>query len=133
MGRWARVNDVWPDVIITSPAVRARDTADAFRKAGKYDVRIEREPVLYESSFNKIMHILQARTEHAVMLVGHNPSMEDLVVTLTGTELRFVTAAFAWIELPIQKWSEFCLSTRGHLKAFWVPRELPKPLSDIDT
>ena len=133
MGRWARVNEVWPDVIITSSAVRARDTADAFRGAGKYDVRIEPAPILYESSLDKIMDLLQARTEHAVMLVGHNPSMEDLVATLTGAELRFVTAAFAWIELPIQQWSELSLSSPGHLKAFWVPRELPKPPSAVDS
>ena len=126
MGRWARVNEVWPDVVLSSTALRAQLTAEAFISAGKYEsVAIESKPALYEASADTIIDVLQARKEHAVMLVGHNPSLEDLVVSLTNTEVRFVTAAFAWIELPIENWPELCVGVPGYLREFWIPRKLP--------
>jgi len=124
MGHWARVNNVWPDAVISSTAVRAHQTALAFVQAGKFDLEIELEPKFYDASPKEILRLLRPRSEHAVLVVGHNPSMEDLVEMLTGEELRFVTAALAWIELPIETWSELNTSTRGHLREFWIPRSL---------
>ena len=138
MGKWARINNAWPDAIVSSTAVRAQQTAAAFVKAGKYDLEIELTPKLYEASTEDVLNLLRPRKEHAILLVGHNPTMEDLVADLTGKYLRFVTAAFAWIELPIEAWSEIGsvslgvgrpglsdhLGGVGHLREFWIPRAL---------
>ena len=126
MGMWARANEVWPDVVISSTALRARNTAEAFLQAGKYSaVPLEIEASLYHASAEEMVSLVQGRSEHALMLVGHNPGMESLVESLAMRPLRFVTAAFAWFELPIEHWSELTLNTQAHLRAFWVPKELP--------
>ena len=126
MGRWARVHEVWPDVVISSTAARAQLTSEAFIEAGKYEVPIVAEPRLYHCTARSIVELVRLRSEHAVMIVGHNPGLEELVEGLTKQPIRFVTAAFAWIELPIASWSELSLEVKGHLRALWKPKELPE-------
>jgi phosphohistidine phosphatase len=58
------------------------------------------------------------------MIVGHNPGLEDLVAKLTGEEHDMPTAALAQIALPIDRWRDLKLSTRGTLLALWRPTEL---------
>ena len=126
MGRWARVHEVWPDVVLSSTAARAQATCEAFIEAGKYEVPVIAESRLYHCDSSDIVDLVRLRSEHAVMIVGHNPGLEDLVESLTKQPVRFVTAAFAWIELPIESWSELSLDVKGHLRALWKPKELPE-------
>jgi len=63
-------------------------------------------------------------THQCVMLVGHNPSMEELVEILTGEYQRFPTAALAQVELPIDQWGEFDEDIEGRLVNLWRPKEL---------
>jgi phosphohistidine phosphatase len=59
-----------------------------------------------------------------VMIVGHNPGLEELVAKLTGEPTDFPTAALAHIALPIERWRDLKLSTRGTLSDLWRPKEL---------
>ncbi|MEK6234299.1 MAG: hypothetical protein N2C14_06280, partial [Planctomycetales bacterium] len=59
-----------------------------------------------------------------VLVVGHNPDMEELVCMLTGEQATFPTAALARIDLPIDSWSELVPETDGALIDLWRPREL---------
>ena len=77
-----------PDVIITSDAVRARTTAEAVAEAAGYSQAINIEPSLYHAKPNDLLAVLSdvrsdART---VLVVGHNPGLEDLVRQLTGED-----------------------------------------------
>ena len=58
------------------------------------------------------------------MVVGHNPTMEQLVRSLTGAFRRMPTAALAHIELPIQRWETLDLKTAGTLVNLWTPKTL---------
>ena len=59
-----------------------------------------------------------------VMIVGHNPGLEELVEQLTGKRLDLPTAALAQIVLPIDQWRDLKRSTRGTLMGHWRPKEL---------
>lgn len=59
------------------------------------------------------------------MIVGHNPGLEDLVKQLTGEWQDMPTAALAQIVLPIDRWGDLDMSTRGALVGHWRPAELP--------
>ena len=59
-----------------------------------------------------------------VMIVGHNPGLEELVAQLTGERQDLPTAALAQIVLPIHRWRDLTLSTRGTLLGHWRPKEL---------
>jgi phosphohistidine phosphatase len=54
--------------------------------------------------------IIQSVVVH-VVLVGHNPGLENLVTLLTDRPIRLPTAALAVIELPAAPWAAVRAST----------------------
>ena len=68
----------------------------------------------------------------SVMLVGHNPGLEELVIALTAhgnralrerVETKFPTAAFATLDLDVERWADVQPGT-GTLVAFVTPKDL---------
>ncbi len=143
MGRWMRDNGLSFDHVIASPAVRVIETLD--RVAGGYGQRIEAtwERRVYLASSATLMDVLRelGDTPVSVLMVGHNPGLEDLVLDLvpgdTGGALRasvyekYPTAAIAEIELGIASWSEIERGT-GVLTRFIRPRDLDPELGPED-
>ena len=86
--------------------------------------------------FGDDMNLLRAKAEEAaallrtvpgeaetVMIVGHNPGLEELVAQLTGERQDLPTAALAQIVLPIDQWRDLGRSTRGTLLGHWRPKD----------
>jgi phosphohistidine phosphatase len=126
MGALVREYALIPDVVISSDAVRARLTAEAVAEAAGYAGEILLDPNLYMARSADILSLLRAVREKAetVMIVGHNPGLEELVAQLTGDRQDLPTAALAQIVLPIDQWRDLKLSTRGTLMGHWRPKEL---------
>ena len=127
MGKLVRKYGLMPDVVISSEAVRARLTAEAVVQAARYAGEILLDQQLYMASPADILSLLRTVRENAetVMIVGHNPGLEELVTQLTGEQQDLPTAALAQIALPIDQWRDLKLSTRGTLLGHWRPKELP--------
>ena len=88
---------------------------------------ILRDPHLYMASPAGILSVLRTVREtkaRTVMIVGHNPGLEELVAQLTGNQLDLPTAALAQIVLPIDEWRDLKLSTHGKHFGLWRPKEL---------
>ena len=127
MGKLVREHGLTPDVIISSDAVRARLTAEAVAETSRYTGEIRIEGALYAASPADILAVLRTvdtRTAATVMVVGHNPGMEELVARLTREQPELPTAALAQIVLPIDQWRDLKLSTGGTLLGHWRPEEL---------
>jgi phosphohistidine phosphatase len=127
MGELVREHRLTPDVIISSDAVRARLTAEAVAEAARYTSEILLDPHLYIASPAGILAVLRTVRETnagTVMIVGHNPGLEELVAQLTGEQQDLPTAALAQIVLPIDRWRDLKVSTRGTLLGLWRPKEL---------
>jgi phosphohistidine phosphatase len=74
-----------PDIVISSTAVRCRDTADAVHRAMGPSVDIRFVDALYNASTETYLEIIDAQnTANAVMLVGHNPTIEHTLEALIG-------------------------------------------------
>ena len=127
MGELVREYGLMPDVVISSDAVRARLTAEAMAEALHYAGEILLDQHLYMASPDDIFSLLRRVRQNAetVMIVGHNPGLEELVEQLTGARQDLPTAALAQIVLPIDRWRDLTLSTRGTLMGHWRPKELP--------
>ena len=109
MGELVREHRLTPDVIISSDAVRARLTAEAVAEAARYTSEILLDPHLYLASPAGILAVLRTVRETkagTVMIVGHNPGLEELVEQLTGEQHDLPTAALARIVLPIDRWRD---------------------------
>jgi phosphohistidine phosphatase len=123
MGDLMREYGLMPDVVISSDAARARLTAAAVAQAAHYAGEVLLDPHLYLAGPADILSRLTTVRKNAstVMIVGHNPGLEQLVEQLTGESQDLPTAALAQISLPIDQWRDLRLSTRGTLVGLWRP------------
>ena len=115
-----------PELIVTSTARRARETALAVAEACGYRgvVRLERR--LYEAAPGALLEVVQGLPDELerVMIVGHNPTLELLVTILTGRSETMPTAALAHVALPVQRWSQTAAAGTAELRNLWRPKEL---------
>lgn len=124
-GDWLREESLIPDVIITSDAVRARTTADAVAKAAGYVKEIVVEPSLYHAELEDLFAVLNGVRDRAaatVLIVGHNPGLEDFVQQLTGEHHDLPTTALIHITLAIDRWSDLDSETAASVVNMWQPR-----------
>ncbi|TSA42307.1 MAG: phosphohistidine phosphatase SixA [Methylococcaceae bacterium] len=89
MGSWMKQNQLIPELIITSPAKRAYDTACIVAEAmhGNPD-HIVVDKRVYFQGIEAIKNVLSEAglTSHKILIVGHNPDLENLVEELVGFE-----------------------------------------------
>jgi len=111
VGEWLYREGLVPSLILSSPAVRARETALRVCKAlDKKKKEIRFNPRLYEADREALLSLLSACTDAGpiLLLVGHNPGLEDLLRYLTDGNLDgqddqgklLPTAALARLEMP---------------------------------
>jgi phosphohistidine phosphatase len=120
--------DVIPDCIVTSTAVRARETTRLVAATMGYGDEITEAPDIYGASVDTLLDVLRECEDEAatILLVGHNPGLEELVCLLTGGEgaeamLRLPTAGLACVALDIDDWSHIRPAC-GLLQWFLTPR-----------
>ena len=126
MGRKLLKEQLVPQIIISSSAVRAHSTAKKVAKACGYEDEILINPALYGSGYSDYLNVLtnQEDKHDIIMLVGHNPISEQLVEVLTGEIVTMPTCAIACISLPITSWKQIIAKTKGQLLNLWRPKEL---------
>ncbi|MDX1608907.1 MAG: histidine phosphatase family protein [Halofilum sp. (in: g-proteobacteria)] len=99
-----------PDRIVTSPALRALQTARVLAPALGIDPgSLVTEPRIYEASYSRLVEVLrgQPRAADHVLLVGHAPGIADLARLLCGTPAaKFPTCGVVRMRLPIGGWQE---------------------------
>lgn len=108
MGKTMARNSFQPDLILSSPAERARQTAMLVKKAGNLTAEIKYNEKIYEASPLRLIEIVSELENKicSVMLVGHNPGFEGLVKILTGEIQSMPTAALAVIDLKTDDWKD---------------------------
>ncbi len=125
VGAFLREQELIPELILTSSAKRARATTRRVLNGGEFKgaVPVKKHQQLYHAEPEIILDVLRgtADREQRVMIVGHNPGLEDLVELLVGEWHRMPTAALAEISLPIARWRDLSTETRGELRYLWTP------------
>jgi phosphohistidine phosphatase len=107
------------DLVLSSPAARAAETAQLAGLAARYDQRI------YEASTGDLLAIVQQVSDEAnrMAMVGHNPGFERLASLLIGGNIVMPTGSLVEIELPIDSWRDAGMAN-GRLVRFLKPKEL---------
>ena len=75
----------------------------------------------YQRSLDVLTAARESGDAEEVLLIGHNPGLEDLAARLLGRELELPTCGFVRIDLPIENWSELRRDLRGTLVEFRAP------------
>ena len=129
MGAFLKKSDMVPDLIISSPAVRARETA--LLAAGEMDFdpdRIVWSESLYFDGPDAYIHAIRRAEPGSlcVMTVGHNPMTEYAISLLTGirNQEAVPTAAITCLEVSVGSWDDL---KPGSCSLLWMKR--PKDLS----
>ncbi|MBE2235854.1 MAG: histidine phosphatase family protein [Anaerolinea sp.] len=103
-----------PDLVVSSPAVRARQTAELLAPAMGYSIELHWEASIYAASAGELMSVLRRLPDEAghVLLIGHNPGFEDLAARLIGADaygmaagLRLPTGGMAHLALAVDSWN----------------------------
>lgn len=126
MGELIKERDLVPEYILSSSAVRARDTAELVAEHCEYDGEIGGGRELYSFASEEYLEALSQVDDmyERVMVVGHNPGLEELVQWLTGVYSGLPTASLAVIRLDINHWDELEEGGRGELLQVFRPKEL---------
>lgn len=126
MGQLLVEKSLVPELIVSSTALRARETALAVAAAcaWKPDLRLTRS--LYMAEPDDILQVVAQLTDDVkrVLVVGHNPGMEDLVSDLSFMRNSMPTAAVAKFELSVTSWSQPIDGKVAKLVDVWRPREI---------
>ncbi|MFF0629178.1 SixA phosphatase family protein [Streptomyces sp. NPDC004296] len=139
-GRWLRQEHCAPDVVVCSTSRRTRETWDRVAAelrpahpppAGPPDAEVLFEPRVYQATASTLLQVVRGLPDRwrTALLIGHQPGVQDLVVSLAGggdddalarARGKFPTAAVAVLTLP-GGWA--CLAPgSATLTAFTVPR-----------
>ena len=125
VGEFLRRRAFVPDLIITSDAVRADTTAQRAAEGAGYSGKIVRAHRLYHAEPEAIVDVIRGTSTAAqrIMIVGHNPGLEGLVIQLTGEHVGLSTATLVHIELPLERWDDLELSGAAAVRDSWDPDE----------
>ena len=86
-----------PDLVLCSPAARCRQTAEPFRRTIGEELAIDYIDQLYSGGVDTYAEIaFAARPQTAVMIVGHNPMIEEFLHRLVGKEIAEAAAPFGY-------------------------------------
>ena len=123
-----------PHTVLCSAAQRARETLALALPHFKDGATIFISPALYEAEAPDLLIAVQGagRAPSPLLLVGHNPALEDFARLLANDDgredyramrMKFPTAAVAVIEFDGEDWSRIGPGY-GQLVAFIRPRDL---------
>ena len=130
VGRYLKSSGINPELILCSPARRTRQTLELITEAWEVTPKVAFEPRLFAASANELLIRLGQLPlgTASAMLIGHNPSMEQLAATLAGTGVdlarlrdKFPTGALAALHVP--DWRQLTPGC-AELITFVVPRDL---------
>ena len=127
IGRFLGKEDIILDLVLSSNATRARETIEIVYQTAKLHSELRYDERIYEAGPLRLFEVLSGVEDDrdTVLMVGHNPGLEELLHILTGSTEHMPTAALARIELSSSKWSEIA-TTKGNLASFIKPKLLKK-------
>lgn len=107
------------DLVLSSPAVRAAQTAELAGLAPRFDQRI------YDASSTELLAIVQETSADVarLLMVGHNPGFERLASRLTGMQVEMPTGSLMEIDLLSGEWRD-AVQDSGRAVRFLKPKEL---------
>jgi phosphohistidine phosphatase len=114
-----------PQVVLTSTALRARQTAEFFLSQCCQEVTISARDVLYMAEPTAIVDAIKTVGDEVekVMIIGHNPGLEGLFQQLSGKVESLSTANVAWLDLPIDHWADLTVDSQPEKWHKWKPKD----------
>jgi phosphohistidine phosphatase len=122
-----------PELVLCSPSMRTRQTLKRLAPGLGKNADVQIEPELYAAPARDLLEVLHRVPDEveSVMLIGHNPGIQDLALSLAGAgseiprlRSKFPTAALATLELN-GTWRELAPGS-AELMSLVKPKELSR-------
>lgn len=124
MGERLARRGVQPELWLTSPAVRARTTAEILgRKLGRASAGITVDDRLYGATVDTLLDVVHALDDRlkVVMLFGHNPGLSELAHRLSAQITHLPTCAVTEFKFDVDSWARI-----GHVGPVEAMLDTPK-------
>ena len=120
MSSFLKQEKVKPDLILSSSAVRARDTVDLMMRSVMRGIELRFDERIYGAPLDRLIEVVTQIDKEArsALIVGHNPGLEELLQALTGKTETMPTAALAKITFKTSDWNNIIEGGELH----WVVR-----------
>lgn len=134
MGKYMASDGLVPDLAVISTARRTQETWELSCPAFTLSIARQDERRIYEAPAGSILDVIHETDDdiHVLLLVGHNPGLQDLalqlVATASETDLsrlreKYPTGGLAVIDFDIESWREAAPAT-GELVRFVTPKSI---------
>ena len=107
VGKYLQKQNARFDLVLSSTALRARQTTEIVLTAAGCVTEVCYEQRIYEASRQQLLEVVSEieMDKTKVLLVGHNPGMEELLQSLTGRSEGMAPGSLAEINLNAPEWS----------------------------
>jgi phosphohistidine phosphatase len=108
LGAYMSSHKVHLDLVMSSPAVRARETAEIVLRASNKRIDPQYDQRIYEATAQNLLDVIHdvEKRRKQILLVGHNPGLEELLGLLTGVQQPMGTASLAKLSADISEWNK---------------------------
>jgi phosphohistidine phosphatase len=117
--------NIYPDLIVSSPALRALTTAKYFAKTWKIDdAAIQANKNIYEAGIKTLLSIVNGFDDQfeTIAMFGHNPGLTDFANYISDVEIyNMSTCSIAMFEFPFTQWEMISAQT-GKILLFDYPK-----------
>ena len=128
MGQYLVDQGAVPDKIISSSASRAALTTELVAEAaGVADADVQYVKYLYHAPADEYLEALErfdGENVERLMMVGHNPGLEELIYRLAKAHEQMPTAAIARFDLGDKDWISIRKPFKAKLLSVWRPKEV---------
>jgi len=123
IGKILRENELIPQAILSSPALRASETAEIVAKESGFRGKVTFIDSFYMAEPDVYIDYLKGLDDslERVMIVSHNPGLEAFMQLLDGRLEALPSGSMAYLCLDINHWSDLSLETDAELIGFWDP------------
>lgn len=124
LGNYIKQRRIEPDTVFISPTVRTRETFIILKKKKNKFKNVLFTDELYDKTGKELFPFLKGLDNklNSVMLIGHNPGLEELATYLIGENVfpKFPTSALLQLDFSKANWDSI-ENGDGKIRIFWIP------------
>ncbi len=128
MGKFLSKRAEVPELILSSTALRTRETTKLAMEAGNWEVDVELKKKIYGVSLEEIINIIKSQDNkyNSICLVGHEPIFSTIITLIDNKKkIKFPTATMARISFSTSDWKRVLLEPdKCKLDWFYKPKSI---------